>query len=141
MRIRTKSGLQRLEIHSHKQNVYFIPHPARRWWHRGGFGPSEHGSSGVDSSRRSITGGTTPRGPSLSGSTRHTPESTIHIAPRAHQACLVSLRPYNNGRRLCILREDSDAISGTLSPVQSDLTYLVSTQLPPGTLSPVHSMF
>ena len=72
-------------IHSHQQNVYFIPPPARRWWRRGGFSPSKHGTSGVDSSRSPITGDTTPRGPSLSGSTRHTPESTIHHAPRAHR--------------------------------------------------------
>ena len=86
MRIKTRSGLQRLD-----STVIIVTstssHPARRWWCRGGIDPSEHGSSGIDSPCRPIISDTAPRGPSLSGSSRYALEISIHHAPGAHRSC------------------------------------------------------
>ena len=60
------------------------PTPSRCWWRDGGLYPCEHVNSRAHPSSRSISRGTTARGPSLSGRTYYAPEGVLHDAFDTH---------------------------------------------------------
>ena len=103
-------------FHSHHRDVFIIPPPRAD-------GPSEYGSAGVNTSLRSSTRDTAPRGPRLSRSSRNTPEGSGHHTQGAHRSCWPTRGPHAMGR------------SHTL-PRWTVIHYM---SLPKGTSNPVHS--
>ena len=72
-------------IQTQQQDIFFIPPPLSRcWWHVGELHPSEHGNTGAHPSIRSISCGTTARGPSLVGHAYYAPSCVLYYAFNTH---------------------------------------------------------